>query len=60
MAEKVIQVMISMPESYHPRLIKEAKENGRTVSGQIRYWLDRSDKIKMRKIFDRAMGTTEK
>lgn len=45
-----IQVMISMPPDYKKRLREKAKKEGRTVSGMIRYWLDRDDRMEMKRI----------
>lgn len=54
MKEKTVQVMITMPESYRERLTAKARGNGRTVSGLVRYWLDRDDRMEMKKLSKKA------
>lgn len=53
--EETVHVMITMPAKYHDRLVSRARKQGRTVSGLVRYWLDRSERAEFRKLAKRVI-----
>lgn len=59
MTEKNRQVMISLPVSYHARLKERAKERGTNISKLLRYWIDREDRIEMKRTIKKARGLYE-